>query len=68
MCVCVHVCVRVGWGFLRCMCRDRGHMIPTRCGSDWPGLGFVFAHVLVLLKSRVAFRKITALSRSYRLG
>lgn len=37
---CVYTCV--GWGFFRCMCWFHGHMIPTDCGSDWPGLVFLF--------------------------
>lgn len=43
-CVCrglfVYTCV--GWGFFCCMCWFHGHMIPTSCGSDWPGLVFLF--------------------------
>lgn len=41
-CACrgLFVYTRVGWGFFRCMCWSHGHMIPTSCGSDWPGLVF----------------------------
>lgn len=63
MCVCrgIFMYTRVGWVFFRCMCWFHGHMIPTSCGSDWPGL------VFVILKNRVVFRKSVALRSSYRL-
>lgn len=34
----VYTCV--GWVFFCWVCWFRGHMIPTSCGSDWPGLVF----------------------------
>lgn len=54
----VFLYIHAGWGSFRCMCWFHGHMIPTSCGSDWPGL--VFCCVFVLLKSRVLFRKCIA--------
>ena len=33
--------IHVGWGFVHCMCWFHGRMIPTGCGSDWPGLVFL---------------------------
>lgn len=41
VCVGVYLYTRVGGGFLHCMCWFHGRMIPTSCGSDWPGLVFV---------------------------
>lgn len=32
-----YICICVFF-FLCCMCWFHGHMIPTSCGSDWPGL------------------------------
>lgn len=63
VCVGVYLYTRVGGGFLHCMCWFHGRMIPTSCGSDWPGL--VFVNVFVLLKNRVVFRKSVALIGSY---
>lgn len=34
----IFVYIHMGWGF--CMCGFHGRMIPTSCGSDWPGLVF----------------------------
>lgn len=65
VCVGVYLYTRVGWGFLNCMCWFHGHMIPTSCGSDWPGLAFV--HVFVLLKNRVVFRKSVLIGSYERL-
>lgn len=63
VCVGVYLYTHVGWGFLHCMCWFHGRMIPTSCGSDWPGLAFI--HVFVLLKNRVIFRKLVVLIGSY---
>ena len=63
----VYLCVHVWVGFFSdACCWFHGHMIPTSCGSDWPGL--VFVRVFVLLKSRVVFRKSIALQSSYQLA
>ena len=60
----IFVYIHVGWGF--CMCRFHGRMIPTSCGSDWPGLVFCVC-VFVLSKMRMLFRKEISLQSSYQL-
>lgn len=50
------ICVRVWVGFFSCcMSWFHGHMIPTDCGSDWPGPSV--CSYFFFLKTRVVFRK-----------